>query len=53
MNKIEFISHVAAGTSTTGATAERMVGAVFSAIADPSAREEPVATAGFGKCAVR
>ena len=53
MNKAEFVSHVAAETSTTKVAAERMIGAVFSAIADPSARKEPVAIAGFGKCAVR
>ncbi len=53
MNKAELVSHVAAETSTTGAASERMVGAVFSAIADELARDEPVAIAGFGKFAVR
>ena len=53
MNKAELASHVAAETSTTRAAAERMVGAVFSAIADALARDEPVAIAGFGKFAVR
>ena len=49
MNKNDLVSHVAAETSATRATAERMVGAVFSAIADALARDEPVAIAGFGK----
>ena len=49
MNKNELVSHVAAETSTTRATAERMVGAVFSAIGDALARDEPVAIVGFGK----
>ena len=53
MNKAEFVSHVVAETSTTMADAERMVGAVFSAIADALARDEPVAITGFGKFAVR
>ena len=53
MNKVEFVSHVAAGASTTRAGAERMVGTVFSAIADALAREEPVAVAGFGRYTVR
>ena len=53
MNKAEFVSHVAAETSTIRAAAERMVGAVFSAIADTPARHEPVAVAGFGQLAVR
>ena len=34
MNKAEVVSHVAAETSTIRAAAERMVGVVFSAIAD-------------------
>ena len=34
MNKNELVSHVAAETSATRATAERMVGAVFAAIGD-------------------
>ena len=53
MNKAELVSHVAAETSTTRAAAERMVGAVFAAIADALARDETVAIAGFGKFAVR
>ena len=53
MNKAELVARVVAETSTTGAAAERMIGAVFSAIADALARDEPVAIAGFGKFAVR
>ena len=53
MNKAEFVSHVAADTSTIRAAAERMVGAAFSAILCAPARDEPVAFAGFGKFAVR
>ena len=53
MNKAEFVSHVAAETSTSRAAAERMVGAPFSVIADALARDEPVAIAGLGKLAVR
>ena len=53
MTKAESVSHVAAETSTTGAVAERMVGAVFYAIADALVRDEPVATAGFGKLTIR
>ena len=52
MTKTELVSHVAAETSTAKAAAERMVGAVFSAIADALARDEPVAIAEFGKFAV-
>ena len=48
MNKNDLVSHVAAETSATRATAERMVGTVFSAIGDALARDEPVAIAGFG-----
>ena len=43
MNKAELVSRVDAETSTTGAAAERMAGAVFSAIADALARDEPAA----------
>ena len=39
MNKTELVSHVAAETSTTKAATQRMVGAVFSAIADSLARD--------------
>ena len=53
MTKAELVSHVAAETSTTRATAERMVGAVFIAIGDALARDEPVAIPGFGKFDVR
>ena len=53
MNKAELVSHVAAETSTIRADAERMVGAVFPAIAAALARDEPVAIAGFGKFTVR
>ena len=53
MTKAELISHLAAETSTTGAAAERTVGAVFSVIVDALARDEPVAIAGFGKLAAR
>jgi len=53
VNKAELVSHLAAETSTTRDAAERMVGAVFSAIADALARDEPVAIAGFGKFVVR
>ena len=53
MNKNELVSHVAAETSATRATAERMVGAVFSAIGDALARDEPVAIAGFGQFVIR
>ena len=53
MNKHELVSHVAAGTSVTKADAERLVGAVFSAIAGALARGEPVTVAGFGKFVVR
>ena len=49
MNKAHLVSHVAAETSTIRAAAERMVGAVFSALA----REERLSTAGFGTFATR
>ena len=48
MNKTHLASHVAAETSATRATAKRKVGAVFSTIGEALARDEPVATAGFG-----
>ena len=41
MNTNDLASHVAAQTSATKATAEHMVGAVFSAISDALARDEP------------
>ena len=53
MNKNDLASHLAAETSATRATAERMVGTVFSAIGDALARDEPVAIAGFGKFVIR
>ena len=53
MNKAELVSRVDAETSTTRAAAERMAGAVFSAIADALARDEPVAIAEFKKFTVR
>ena len=43
MNKNELVSHVAAEMSATRATAERMVGVVFSAIGDALARDAPAA----------
>lgn len=53
MNKHELASHVAVGTSVTTADAERLIGVVFSAIADALARGESVTIAGFGKFATR
>ena len=53
MNKAELTAQVAAETSVTRATADSLVGAVFSAIADVLARDETVAIAGFGKFDVR
>ena len=53
MNKHELVSHVASGTPVTKAEAERLVGVVFSAIADALACGEPVTIAGFGKFATR
>ena len=53
MNKSQLTAHVAGETSVTRATADSLVGAVFSAIADALARDETVAIAGFGKFAVR
>ena len=47
MNKNHLGSLAAAETPATGATAERMVAAVFSAIGDTLARDEPVTIAGF------
>ena len=52
MNKAELVSHIAEETSSTKASAERMVGVMFFAIADALARDEPVAIAGFGKFTV-
>ena len=53
MNKHQLYAHVAAETSVTRATADSMVGAVFSAIGDALACDKTVAIAGFGKFAVR
>ena len=53
MNMAELVFRVAAETFRTRAAAERMVAAVFSAIVDALARDEPVAIAGIGKYAVR
>ena len=53
MNRKDLAAHLAAETGVTRAAADRMVGAVFSAIADALARDEPVAVAGFGKFTVR
>lgn len=53
MNKHELVSHVAAGIPMIRAEAERLVGVVFSAIADAMVRGEPVTIAGFGKFATR
>lgn len=49
MNKAQLATHVAAERSMTRAAADRLVGAVFAAIADALARDEPVTIAGFGK----
>ncbi len=53
MNKSQLTAHVAAEASVTTPTAERLVDAVFSAIAEALARDETVAIARFGKFAVR
>ena len=53
MNKSDLAAYVAAEMSVTRAAADRLVGAVFSAIADALARGEPVAIAGFGKFSTR
>ena len=53
MNKAELVSHDTAETSTTKAAAKRMVGAAFSAIGDPLARDETVEIAASGKFATR
>ena len=49
MNRIELAAHVARETSLPRAAAERLIGAVFSAIGDKLARDEAVSIAGFGK----
>ena len=53
MNKSQLSAHVAAEASVTRATADSLVGAVFSAIAGALARDQTVAIAGFGKFDVR
>jgi len=53
MNRSEIVSHIAAETSASRASAERMVATVFSTIADALGRDEPVIIAGFGKFDVR
>ena len=53
MNKNQLSAHVAAETSVTRATADTLVGAIFSAITDALARDETVAIAGFGKFEIR
>ena len=53
MNRNDLVSHVAAEMSVTRVGAERMVVAVFSAIGDALARDEPVTIAGFGKFVMR
>ena len=53
MTKSQLTAHVATEASVTRATADSLVDAVFSAIADALAHDETVAIAGFGKFAVR
>ena len=53
MNESQLAAHVVAETCATGEPADRLVGAVFSAIADAHARHETVTVAGFGKFAVQ
>ena len=53
MNKSKLAAHVVSETSVTRAAADRVVGAVFSAIADALTRHETVAITGFGKFTVR
>ena len=48
MTKAGLASHVVTEAPTTKAAAERMVGAVFSAIADALARDEPQPSRGSG-----
>ena len=49
MNKNELVSHVAAETSATRATAERMVGAVFAAIGDALRGTSPLPSPDSGR----
>ena len=53
MNKSALTSHVARQVSLSRSTADRVVSAVFSTIADALAREETVAVAGFGTFTTR
>ena len=53
MNRTALVSQVATRTSLPRADAERVVAAVFSAIADALAADQPVAIAGFAKFTVR
>ena len=53
MNRNDLVSHVAAETSVTRVGPERMVAAVFSAIGDVLAPDEPVTIAGFGNFVMR
>ena len=48
MNKAELGARLATEFSLTRATADRMLGAVFAAIGESLANEEPVSIAGFG-----
>ena len=48
MKKSDISSHVASQASLSKADADTAVNAVFSAITDALAREEPVTIAGFG-----
>ena len=53
MNKSELCTLVAAQASVSRATADTVVAAVFSTIAEALARNEPVAIAGFGSFTTR
>lgn len=53
MNKSELCAHVAASTSVPKATADAVVSAVFSTIAETLARNGTVAIAGFGSFSTR
>ena len=53
MNKSDLSAHLAALASLSRTEADFVVNAVFSAIADALARDEPVAIAGFGTFTTR
>ena len=53
MNKAELGARLAAEFSLTRATADRMLGAVFAAIGESLANEEPDSIAGFGTFTIR